>query len=63
VKQGVNEDAGRLWNVRLKDGRTVVVRFFVLEDKEKLAEMFASMSSRALRGECRLTRQRLLTDG
>lgn len=49
MKQGVNEDAGRLWNVKLKDGRTVVVRFFVLEDKEKLAEMFASMSSQALR--------------
>jgi putative acetyltransferase len=40
---------GKLWNVKLKDGRTVVVRVFVLGDKEKLAEMFASMSSDALR--------------
>jgi putative acetyltransferase len=49
VKQEIHGDVARLWNVKLKDGRTVVVRFFVLEDKEKLAEMFASMSSQALR--------------
>jgi putative acetyltransferase len=38
-----------LCSVRLKDGRTVVVKFLALEDEEKLFEMFASMSAEALR--------------
>jgi len=37
-----------VWSVRLKDGRDVRVRFLNLEDKEKLVEMFASMSNEAL---------------
>ena len=32
----------------MKDGREVTVRFLTLEDKEKLVEMFASMSDEAL---------------
>jgi len=39
----------KLWNAKLKDGREVTVRFLVLEDKEKLVEMFASMSDEALK--------------
>jgi len=38
-----------LWDVRLKDGREVKVRFLILEDKEKLVEMFASLSDEAVR--------------
>jgi len=38
-----------LWSVRLKDGREVTLRFLTLEDKEKLVEMFASMSDEALK--------------
>jgi len=38
-----------LWNVKLKDGREATVRFLTLEDKEKLGEMFASMSDEALK--------------
>jgi len=38
-----------LWNVRLKDGREVTVRFLTLEDKERLVEMFSSMSDEALK--------------
>jgi putative acetyltransferase len=38
-----------LWAVHLKDGRTVTVRFFLVEDKAKLAEMFDSISPKALR--------------
>jgi len=39
----------KLWNAKLKDGREVTVRFLSLEDKEKLVEMFASMSDEALK--------------
>ena len=35
--------------VRLKDGREVTIRFMTIEDKEKLLEMFSSMSKEALR--------------
>lgn len=35
--------------VRLKDGRTVLVREFCMEDKEKLIEMYASLSEEAVR--------------
>jgi len=38
-----------LWNVTLKDGREVTARFLTVEDKEKLVEMFASMSDEALK--------------
>lgn len=34
---------------RLKDGRTVLIREFRMEDKEKLIEMYASLSSEAVR--------------
>ena len=36
-------------DVRLKDGRSVFLREFHIEDKEKLVEMYASLSSDALR--------------
>jgi len=35
--------------IRLKDGRTVVLRDFRIEDKEKLVEMYESLSNDALR--------------
>jgi len=35
--------------IRLKDGRTVVLRDFRIEDKEKLVEMYGSLSNEALR--------------
>lgn len=35
--------------IRLKDGRKVTIRFLTTEDKEKLLEMFSSMSKEALR--------------
>ena len=35
--------------VMLEDGREVTVRFLTIEDKEKLLEMFSSMSKEALR--------------
>ena len=38
-----------MWLVRLKDGREVTVRFLTAEDKERLVEMFASMSDEALK--------------
>ena len=38
-----------MWSVRLKDGREVTVKFLALEDKERLIELFASMSDEALR--------------
>lgn len=36
-------------NIILKDGREVTVRSLTLEDKERLVEMFASMSDEALK--------------
>jgi len=38
-----------LWSVKLKDGREVTVRFLTLDDKERLVEMFASMSDDAVK--------------
>jgi RimJ/RimL family protein N-acetyltransferase len=38
-----------VWLVRLKDGREITVRFLTAEDKERLVEMFASMSDEALK--------------
>lgn len=38
-----------MWPVRLKDGREVTARFFMAEDKERLIEMFASMSDESLK--------------
>lgn len=35
--------------VRLEDGREVTIRFLTIEDREKLLEMFSSMSERSLR--------------
>ena len=37
-----------MWTVKTKDGRTVVLRFLVREDKKGLVEFFASMSAKAL---------------
>ncbi|MGC9346130.1 MAG: GNAT family N-acetyltransferase [Candidatus Bathyarchaeales archaeon] len=36
-------------NVKLKDGRTVLIREFQMEDKEKLFEMYESLSAESLR--------------
>jgi putative acetyltransferase len=38
-----------VWVVKLKDGREVTVRFLTPEDKERLSELFASMSDEALK--------------
>jgi putative acetyltransferase len=38
-----------LWHIKLKDDREVNVRFLNAEDKERLFEMFASMSDEALK--------------
>jgi len=38
-----------LGNVELKDGRTVLVREFRVEDKEKLIEMYRSLSAEVVR--------------
>lgn len=38
-----------MWVIKLKDGREVTVRVLKVDDKEKLAELFASMSDEALR--------------
>jgi hypothetical protein len=37
-----------VWFVKLKDGREVTVKFLTPDDKERLSEMFASMSDEAL---------------
>jgi hypothetical protein len=36
-------------NVELKDGRTVLIREFRIEDKEKLIEMYGVLSDEAVR--------------
>ena len=38
-----------MWVVKLKDGREVTVRLLTIDDKEKLVELFASISDEALR--------------
>jgi putative acetyltransferase len=38
-----------VWVVKLKDGREVTVRFLTVEDKERLGELFASISDEALK--------------
>ena len=35
--------------VKLKDGKTVLIREFRMEDKEKLIEMYESLSDEAVR--------------
>jgi len=48
------------FNVKLKDGRVVQIRLFQPEDKEKLVEMYESLSSDAVRwGMPPYTRERL----
>jgi len=37
------------WRAHLKDGRQVTLRFLSIDDKDKLFEMFSSMSEKALR--------------
>ena len=37
-----------MWKVTLKDGRKVILRFLTEDDKEKLFQMFSSMSEKAL---------------
>lgn len=47
-------------NVKLKDGRTVLIREFRMEDKEKLIRMYASLSDEAVRwGMPPYTRERI----
>jgi len=49
-----------VFNVRLKDGRTVLIREFRIEDKEKLIEMYGSLSNDAVRwGLPPYTRERI----
>jgi len=37
-----------MWKVTLKDGRLVMLRFLIADDKERLFGMFSSMSEKAL---------------
>jgi hypothetical protein len=37
-----------MWQLRLRDGREVVIRFLNLEDRDGLFRMFSSMSEKAL---------------
>ena len=37
-----------MWKVALKDGREVMLRFLIADDKERLFGMFSSMSEKAL---------------
>jgi len=47
-------------NVKLKDGRAVLIREFRIEDKEKLIEMYESLSDEAVRwGMPPYTRERI----
>jgi len=45
---GRNNAVTQMRKVSLKDGREVILRFLKVEDKEKLFEMFSSMSDKAL---------------
>jgi hypothetical protein len=49
VKELPVEGAGSVWVIKLKDGREVTVRFLTAEDKERLGELFVSMSDEALK--------------
>jgi len=37
-----------MWKSKLRDGREVIIRFLVEDDKNKLLQMFSSMSDKAL---------------
>jgi len=50
-------------SMKLKDGKTVLIREFKIEDKEKLIDMYASLSGDAVRWACLLIQERLLKDG
>ena len=44
-----NREAVDIWKACLKDKREVVLRYLTVDDKDKLFQMFSSMSKKALR--------------